>query len=93
MASKPTDAQTLTALRTVGAALGVSSSHVVRGVYYFVVDDSWAFGLSPDDAGRFRVGAFYGRAEVATLWALANDLGRLADLAQAFRSEVEALKR
>lgn len=91
--NKPTDAQTLTALKTVGHALGLSSSRVVRGVYYFIVSDSWALGLSPDDAGRFRLSALYGRTEVATLWALADDLGRLADLARGFKAEVDALQR
>lgn len=90
---KPTDAETVAALKTVGSALGVSSSHVVDGVYYFIVGDAWALALSPDDAGRFRVGAFYGRTEVARLWSQAKDLGRLADLARGFKAEVEALER
>lgn len=90
---KPTDAQTLAALKVVGAALDIWSSRVIEGVYYFVVDDSWALSLSPDYAGRFRVGALYGRTEVATLWSLSTDMGRLADLARAFKAEVEALER
>lgn len=89
----PTDAQTIRALRGVGAALATDCAWVVRGTYWFVVEDAWALGVQPDDAGRFRLRACYGAAEVATLWATADDLGRLADLARGFKAEIEALRR
>lgn len=90
---KPTDVQTIRALRDVARALDVPCAHVVGGVYYFVVSETWALGIWPDDAGRFRLSACYGEIEVARLWATVEDPRRLADLAQDFKAEVQALRR
>lgn len=91
--ARPTDAQTIRALRTVARALDLQCASVVGGTYFFVVSDEWALSVRPDDAGRFRVGACYGSTEVATLWAVADDRLRLADLAGGFKAEIEALRR
>lgn len=90
---QPTDAQTLRALRVVARALDVPCAHVIDGTYYFVVGEVWALALSPDDAARFRLRACYGATEVGSLWTRAEDLGRLADLAQGFKAEITALRR
>lgn len=91
--SRPTDAQTVRALRTVARALDLQCASVVGGTYYFPVSREWALSVRPDDAGRFRVGACYGSTEVATLWAVADDQARLRDLASGFKAESEALRR
>lgn len=90
--SRPSDRQTVGALRTVACALGLHCASVVGGTYYFIVSDEWALAVRPDDAGRFRVTACYGRSDVATLWAQADDRSRLADLAREFKAEIEALR-
>lgn len=92
-AQMPSDAQTIRALRTVGGVLGRGSAYVRDGGYWFVASEDWALGVFPDDAGRFRLRACYGGTEVATMWALAKDLGRLADLTRAFKAEITALRR
>lgn len=89
----PTDKQTLGALRLVGEVLDVDCARVADHSYWFVVGECWALGVRPDDAGRFKLRACYGATEVATLWATADDLGRLADLARGFKAEIEALRR
>ncbi len=90
---RPTDAQTVRALRTVARALDLQCASVVRGSYLFVVSERWVLSVRPDDAGRFRVAACYGAREVGTLWSAADDLDRLAELAQGFKAEIEALRR
>lgn len=91
--TRPTDRDTITALRLVGRALGVSAAYWREGAFWFVLSDEWAMRLSPDDAGRFRLSACYGRTEVATLWARAGDRRRLALLAHDLRAEIDALAR
>ena len=90
---RPTDAQTIRALRAVARALDLQCASVARGTYYFLVSDEWVLSVRPDDAGRFRVGACYGVTEVGTLWATADDQARLTELAVGFKAEIEALRR
>lgn len=90
-AHRPSDRQTLAALRRVGGLLDCGAAFVRDGRFYFEVSDRWLLALSPDDAGRFRLGACYGATEVATLWVLAEDHDRLAGLVQGLRSEIAAL--
>jgi Tfp pilus assembly ATPase PilU len=90
-ATKPTDRQTVAALRHVGAALGTSSAYVHRGRFHFRLDARWSLAISAEDAGRFRIAVFRDGRERAILWSLAGDLDRLADLALAARAEVLAL--
>lgn len=90
--SRPTDRQTLDALRTVARALDAQCASVVGGTYYFVVGQKWALAVRPDDAGRFRLAACYGLTPAATMWATADDRSRLADLAREFKAEIQALR-
>jgi hypothetical protein len=87
----PRDRDTITALRLVARALGAECAYWLDGRFWFPLSDSWALALSPDSAGRFRLAACYGRTEVATLWSLAGDWGRLADLAHDLLAETTAL--
>lgn len=89
----PTGRDTIAALRTVAHALGQDCAYQKGGSFYFPLDGPWTLGISPDDAGRFRVAAVYGRTEVGTMWGLAGDLGRLADLARTLHAEALALSR
>jgi hypothetical protein len=90
-AAHPTDRQTVAALRTVADALGETCAYAYDGRFWFVVSDVWSLTLSPDDAGRFRLDACYGRTRVASLWCRAEDHRRLADLAVGLRVETDAL--
>jgi hypothetical protein len=87
----PTRRDTIKALRLVGRTLDVGCAHQRGGRFYFDLGGGWLLGLSPDDAGRFRVSALYGSTEVATLWSLAGDHDRLAALVLGLRNELAAL--
>lgn len=89
--SRPLDRQTIAALIVIGRALDQDAASVDGERFIFPLSAEWALALSPDSAGRFRVSACYGRTEVATLWSLAEDRRRLADLATGLRQEIEAL--
>lgn len=90
---RPPDKHLITALRLTGRVLGTDAAYALDGRFHFPVDGPWTLALSPDDAGRFRLSAFYGRTEVATLWCLERDRRRLADLALDLRREIAALSR
>lgn len=81
----------LVAKRLVAHVLGVSSAFEYQGSTFFELGGGWLLGLSPDSAGRVRVAACYGATELATLWALAWDHGRLAALVRGLRAEVATL--
>lgn len=87
----PTRLQTLIALRVLARETGAICAYQRDGRFYFELGGGWLLGLSSDSAGRFRVAAFYGATEVATLWVLAEDHDRLAGLVQGLRSEIAAL--
>lgn len=88
---RPTNRQLLAALRRIGILLDAPCAYALDGRFYFPLGDGWALAISPDDAGRFRLGAFLGRREIATLWCSVADPGRLAALVLELRSEVSAL--
>lgn len=90
-APQPADRETIAALVLAGRLLGADCAWQLDGKFYFPLGDGWAVGISPDDAGRFRVAAFYGRTEVATMWASNGDWDRLADLILALQAETAAL--
>jgi hypothetical protein len=83
----PTDRQTVAALRVVGAALGQSAAYWHEGRFWFPLSETWALAISPDSAGRFRMEACYGTTEVARLWVLPGDRGRMARLAASLKVE------
>lgn len=88
---RPTDRETVAALRLVGRALDLDCAYARDGAFYFDLGAGWALGLFPDDAGRFRLTALYGATEVGRLWSRSGDRGRLADLALTLRREIDAL--
>lgn len=88
----PTRLDTLVATRVVALALDVPVAYETADTAYFELGGGWLLGLRPDSAGRMRVLACYGSTELATLWSLARDHGRLAALARGLRAEVAALE-
>ena len=86
-ASPPTDADLVGALVAVARALDAPCSRQLDGRFYFVLGDTWALSISPDSAGRFRLGACYGQTEVATMWCRVGDRRHLADLALSIAHE------
>jgi hypothetical protein len=88
---RPADRDTIAALVLAGKLLGADCAWQCGGRFFFSLSDEWAVGISPDDAGRFRVSALYGRTEVATMWASNGDWDRLADLILALQAETAAL--
>lgn len=88
---KPTDRQTIEALRLVARALETDAAYVFEGRFHFRLDSRWSVAISPDSAGRFRVSVFRGARQGATLWTLAGDRDRLADLVLSAKAEVAAL--
>lgn len=91
IARTPTDRQTIEALRHAARALETDAAYVFEGRFHFRLDSRWSVAISPDSAGRFRVSIFRGARERATLWALAGDRDRLADLVLSAKAEVAAL--
>jgi uncharacterized membrane protein len=87
----PTKMDMLIAKRLTARILGSAEAFEYQGITFFELGGGWLLGLSPDSAGRLRVVACYGATEVATLWALAWDHGRLAALVRGLRAEVATL--
>jgi hypothetical protein len=90
MASRPTDRQLLDALRLTGSLLD-EDCWLVGGSFHFRLDGPWSIAISTESAGRFRVAACHRATPVATLWCLAGDRDRLADLVLTARAEAQAL--
>lgn len=88
---KPTDRQTIETLRFVARALETDAAYVFEGRFHFRLDSRWSVAISPESAGRFRVSVFRDGRERATLWVLAGDRDRLADLVLSAKAEVAAL--
>lgn len=89
-ATRPLDRHTIAALRVVGRVLGSGAAWQSGGRFYFEMGSGWLLCVSPDSADRFRLSACYGLTEVDTLWCIAGDLGRLADLVAGLRTEIAA---
>jgi hypothetical protein len=90
-ALRPTDRQTVETLRFVAAKLETDVAYVFEGRFHFRLDSRWSVAVSPESAGRFRVSVFRDGRERATLWVLAGDRDRLADLVLSAKAEVAAL--
>lgn len=90
-ALKPTDRQTIEILRFVARVLETDAAYVFEGRFHFRLDSRWSVAISPESAGRFQVSVFRGARHRATLWVLAGDRDRLADLVLAAKAEVAAL--
>lgn len=87
----PSRLDTYIATRVVARVLGTTVAFESGSTAYFELGDGWMLALRPDSAGRVRLSACYGTAEVASLWSLARDHGRLAALVRALRDETAAL--
>lgn len=87
----PTPLDMFVVSRLVGRVLDTSVAFEAGGTTYFELGDGWLLALRPESARRVRVMACYGTTEVATLWALARDHGRLAALVRGLAAEVAAL--
>lgn len=87
----PSMLQTVEALIAIRDALDEQCCYQIGGRFHFRLNAVWTVALSADSAGRFRIEACYCGRPLATMWALAGDLDRIADLALAARSEVLAL--
>lgn len=79
------------ALQLVGFVLDRPMTYRFDGRFAFELDAGWELSISPDDAGRFRVDARYGQKVRATMWCLAHDTERLAELARAAMYEAAAI--
>lgn len=64
---------------------------LLDGRFHFRLDGPWSIAISTESAGRFRVSACHHATPVATLWCLAGDADRLADLVLGARAEAQAL--
>lgn len=92
MGSKPDISAVLTALRVVGAALGVDrADYCFEGRFRLRLTDDWSLVLSPEDAGRIRVSACYAGRIRVTMWSRSDDYARLVALARSAQSEAAAL--
>lgn len=87
----PSDKRLLETLRFVGGLLDQDAAWVLDGRFYFPLGGGWNLAISLDSAGRFRVDVCTGVRIRATMWVLAGDTGRLADMALSARTEVLAL--
>lgn len=89
---KPTIRQLVQAVRDVARLTG---AHEVRycfeGRFALALAAGWTLVISPDDAGRFRLEACLSGRTRATMWCLAADRRRLAELALAAAREAAAL--
>lgn len=88
---KPTLRQFALALKVIGAALDETSVRYRSGRFEFPLQAGWSLRVRPDDAGRFRVEVVLHGSVRATMWCLATDHQRLAELAVAARDEALSL--
>lgn len=89
---KPNVSQLVHAVKLVGYVTGATeASYAFDGRIAIALSAGWSLAISPDDAGRFRLEASHSGRVRATMWCLANDHARLAELAWAARVEAAAL--
>lgn len=88
---RPSLRQFAIALKVIGAALEQSRVHCNEGQFEFPLQAGWSLRVRPDDADRFRVEVVLSDRPRATMWCLASDHRRLAELAAAARDEALSL--
>lgn len=89
---RPDLQQLALALRLVGETLGESSAtYCFDGRFAFALDGGWKLVISPDDAGRLRLEAVLADRVRVTMWCLAHDDKRLAELAWAAKYEATSI--
>lgn len=92
MMKRATIRQLVHAAKTVGEVLGVErATYCFEGRLMVPLGAGWALVLSMDDAERLRIDACLSGRVRATMWCLANDETRLAELALAADAEAAAL--
>lgn len=80
------------AARIVASTVGASTArYCFDGRIAIRLAEGWQLAVSPDDAGRFRVEVWHRGRIRATMWSLAGDDARLAELASAAQAEAIAL--
>lgn len=87
-AARPSDAAIFQTLLRVAALLGERYAYFHAGSYHFALDDEWSIAVSPESAGRFRVEGCRFAVPLDTLWALADDVERLAGLVVGMKDEI-----
>lgn len=89
---RATTRQLAHAAKVVGALVGARrATYQCGGRVAVPLESGWSLVLSADDAERVRVDACRSGRVRATMWVLAGDDARLAELASAARSEAAAL--
>lgn len=85
----PSPEAILGALRVVGLELGEPRAYWWRGTYHFPLDqrDGWTIGVTPESAGRVKVGLYRWSRPADTLWARVVDTSRLASVVGDLASE------
>lgn len=84
--------QLIEGVRTVADMAGArEATYCFEGRFAVQLDAGWSLVVSADDADRFRLDACLSGRRRATMWCLASDRARLADLAVAARDEAAAL--
>lgn len=90
--NRPTITELIHALRIVAEATGACTvTYCFEGRFRFRLAGGWALVVSTDDAGRFRLDACVSGRTRASMWSLAGDDARLAELASAAQREAAAL--
>lgn len=92
--SRPSITETVHALRVIARATGATSaSYCFEGRFAVPLapGSGWWLVISPDDAGRFRVSVARSGRVRASMWCLAGNDARLAELASAALRESAAL--
>jgi hypothetical protein len=89
---RPSIYELVRAVRTVAATVGATTAtYCFEGRIAVSLEAGWSLVLSSDDAGRFRVEACHSGRVRATMWCLADDDDRLAELASSAEREAAAL--
>jgi hypothetical protein len=90
----PSPEALLGALRVVGLELGEPRAYWWRGTYHFPLDghDGWTIGVTPESAGRVKVGVYRWSRPVDTVWARVVDTGRLAQVVDELAHEIVGVR-
>jgi hypothetical protein len=77
----PSPEAILDTLRVVGLELGEPRAHWWRGTYHFPLDQhGLTIGVTPESAGRVKVGVYRWSQPLDTVWSRVVDTGRLAQV-------------
>lgn len=89
---RPTTRQLLLAVQRAGRLLGVDqATYCFEGRFKLDLLGDWSLVISPDDAGRLRLEACACERVRATMWCLATDRERFAELVVGAAAEAALL--